>query len=266
MLWLNLETPPLNDPVVRQALAYAVDRQAVLDNLVKINNPDAVLLNCIGQWIPGTVWCDNTQFAQYTYQPSKAISLLEGDGYDCSQVPQSPCTKNGQPLQVDYYANAGNTRRADTQQLVKEKALPAGFQLNTKTAGSTPYFGSLWPQGKIPMGDYAGGATDPTVTFEFACKYFPTAPDFSGANWDRYCNKQLDPIMTQSDHELDVNKRVDLIHQVGTYTAKDIPAIPMYVLPDVSAWRADKIAGPIGEWNSSIYGLWYNMDQWYTVT
>jgi PPK2 family polyphosphate:nucleotide phosphotransferase len=75
MLWLNLETPPLNDPVVRQALAYAVDRQAVLDNLVKINNPDAVLLNCIGQWIPGTVWCDNTQFAQYTYQPDKAISL-----------------------------------------------------------------------------------------------------------------------------------------------------------------------------------------------
>jgi peptide/nickel transport system substrate-binding protein len=266
MLWLNLQSPPLNDLKVRQALSYAVDRQAVVDNMVKINAPSAVVLNCIGQWIPGTPWCDNTQFAKYTYNPQMSLQILESDGYDCSKVPASPCTKDGQPLSIDYYANAGNTRRADTQQLVKEKALPAGFDLNTKTAGSTPYFGTLWPQGKIPMGDYAGGATDPTVTFEFACKYFPSSANgFSGANWDRLCDPALDPIMTSSDHELNVQKRIDLIHQVGVKTAADIPAIPLYVLPDVSAWRTDKIAGPIGTYNASIYGLWYNMDQWYTV-
>lgn len=266
MLWLNLESPPLDSLKVRQALAYAVDRQAVVDNLVKINNPDAVVLNCIGQWVPGSIWCDNTQFAEYTYQPEKSIEILESDGYDCSNVPDGPCTKDGQPLEIDYYANAGNTRREDTQQLVKEQAIPAGFQLNTKTAGSGPYFQKLWPQGDIPIGDYAGGAVDPTVTFEFLCKYFPEPPSYGGANWDRWCNPEAEKVMIASDQELNVQKRAELIHQVGEFTAQDIPAIPMYVLPDITAWRSDTIAGPIGEYNESIYGPVFNMDEWYTVT
>lgn len=266
-LWLNLSSPPLDDLKVRQALAYAIDRQSVVDNIIKLNNPDAEVLNCMGQWIPGMgPWCDNTQFAKYTYNPEEAIKTLESAGYDCSAVPKDPCTKDGQPLEIDYYANAGNTRRADTQQLVKEAALPAGFQLNLKTVASGPYFGKLMPQGGFQMADYAGGAVDPTVTFEFACKYFPTeANNWSGYNWDRWCNPEADKVMFASDKELDVQKRADLIHQVGEFTAQDIPAIPMYVLPDVTAWRSDHIAGPIGAYNESIYGPAYNMDEWYTV-
>jgi hypothetical protein len=38
------------------------------------------------------------------------------------------------------------------------------------------------------------------------------------------------------------------------------------VLPAVSAWRSDKIAGPIGLWNGTPYGLFFNIDDWYLVT
>jgi len=266
-LWLNLASPPLDDLKVRQALAYAIDRQSVVDNIIKLNNPSAEVLNCMGQWIPGMgPWCDNTQFAKYTYDPAQSVKILESDGYDCSAAPDGPCTKDGQPLEIDYYSNAGNTRRDDTKQLVKEAAIPAGFQLNLKTVASGPYFGKVLPQGQFQMADYAGGAVDPTVTFEFACKYFPTeANNWSGYNWDRWCNPEADKVMYASDKELDVTKRAELIHQVGAFTAQDIPAIPMYVLPSVTAWRSDHVAGPIGDYNASIYGPVFNMNEWYTV-
>ena len=41
--------------------------------------------------------------------------------------------------------------------------------------------------------------------------------------------------------------------------------VPMYVLPQLTAWRTDIIAGPIGEWNSTIYGSFFNANEWYLV-
>jgi hypothetical protein len=43
-------------------------------------------------------------------------------------------------------------------------------------------------------------------------------------------------------------------------------SLPLYVLPNVSAWRTDKIAGPIGTWNPTIYGLFWNMNEWYVAS
>jgi hypothetical protein len=72
--------------------------------------------------------------------------------------------------------------------------------------------------------------------------------------------------MTQADQELDVQKRIDLSNQVGTLMGQDAMSLPLYILPNVSAWRADTIAGPVGQYNESIYGLFFNMDQWYLAS
>ena len=40
---------------------------------------------------------------------------------------------------------------------------------------------------------------------------------------------------------------------------------PPYMLPQITAWRSDKIAGPIGQWNKTIYSGFWNIDQWYCV-
>ena len=45
--------------------------------------------------------------------------------------------------------------------------------------------------------------------------------------------------------------------------ALDFVSLPLYTLPAVSVWRTDQIAGPIGLWNSSPYGLFFNMEEWY---
>ena len=72
--------------------------------------------------------------------------------------------------------------------------------------------------------------------------------------------------MKSSDQELDQSKRLQELQQVYGLEAQELPALPLYVLPAVSAWRGDKIAGPIGDYNSSIYGVFWNMDQWYVAS
>ena len=69
--------------------------------------------------------------------------------------------------------------------------------------------------------------------------------------------------MEQSDRELDPAKRLGLLNQVYAMEAEDSVALPLYVVPVVSAWRSNTLDGPIGVWNGSPYGLFFNMNEWY---
>ena len=59
--------------------------------------------------------------------------------------------------------------------------------------------------------------------------------------------------------------RYDLIDQIYTQIHKDLAALPLYPFINITAWRTDKIAGPVGQWNQAPFGTYWNMDYWYKV-
>jgi peptide/nickel transport system substrate-binding protein len=247
-------------------MLYATDRESVVNVIIKLNNPEATVLNCLGWYLPNA--CDQTDFQKFTYQPDMAMQILESDGYDCSGVANGGfCQKDGEDLTISYLSTAGNDRRADTAALLKEKYKAAGINLDVKFLDPTALFSNNLPKGDFQLTEYAlGGSPDPTVTTIDACDQQPTAENgYSGQNQDHWCNEAATKLMYASDKELDPVKRLEMIHKIGDYVASDFVGIPMYILPDVSAWRSDKIAGPIGAFNSHAYGLWENMNLWYTV-
>jgi len=270
--WFNLDDPLMKDFAVRQALAYGTNRQAIVDQIIKLNDPNAKVLNCIPPLYPIIgKWCTPTvqqQTAQYSYNPQKAIQLLEGAGWDCSKVPQSPCTKGGQPLKITSLYTAGNTRRAAVGALVQEGAKAAGIQFVPKPNEATDLFSNKLPKGEYQSMEYASGTTiDPSPTsFSWLCAQIPTkANGYAGANYQHYCNKSIEPAMLEADRELDPARRLTLIDQVYTQIHKDLVALPLYPFINITAWRSDKLAGPIGQWNTAPFGAYWNMDYWYLV-
>jgi peptide/nickel transport system substrate-binding protein len=271
--WFNLSDPVLKDFAVRQAIAYGVDRQRIIDQIIKLNNPNAEVLNCLPPLFPviGT-WCSDVikaETAKYNYDPQKALDVLKADGYDCGNVPAKPCTKNGKPLKITAYFTAGNVRRQRVGEIAQESLKAAGIQWVPKPNDATDLFSNKLQKGDFQVIEFASGTTvDPSPAgYSYLCDQIPTAANkFAGANQIRYCNKQLDPLMLQSDQELDVAKRHQLIDQVYTQIHKDLAAIPLYPFINITAWRVDKIAGPIGEWNQAPFGTYYNMDFWYKAS
>jgi peptide/nickel transport system substrate-binding protein len=266
-LWFTNNLAPMDDPKVREALAYAIDRQAVIDAIIKLNNPEAEVNNCMN-WLPTVGDYCQPDFAKFTYDPAKSISILESDGYDCSAVPDGPCTKNGAPLSLIYSVNAGNTRRETTQTLLTQQAIPAGFEFVVKNYESGVYFGDVGPKGTSHFMDYAqGGSPDPTVTSVLGCDFRPTeANGYSGANWTQWCNQEASDLMVQADQAIDPAERLTLSNQIGVIEAQDVMSLPLYILPSVSVWRSDQLAGPVGEYNETIQGLFFNMDKWSLVS
>lgn len=265
MLWFTNDKAPLDDPVIREALLFAIDRQSVIDVIIKLNNPNAEVLQCVG-YPPGP-FC-GTHFQDVTYDPAHSIEILEADGWDCSGVPDAPCEKGGQPLVVQFSANTGNTRRETTQVLLQEKAKPAGFEIKIKNSDADTYFGQVCPRGLTNVCDYAaGGSPVATILGTFGCDFIPTEENgWAGGNWNHYCNPEADDLMTQIDQVLDPAARLDLVDQVGQIFRDDAMSLPLYAFPQPGAWRSDTIAGPTEDWNRHIASLYFNMYDWYLVS
>ncbi|GJD54728.1 ABC transporter substrate-binding protein [Methylobacterium dankookense] len=71
-----MEKSPLKDPRVRQAISYAIDRKAMVDNIVRGGSRVMNAACFIGQ-----VGCVDTGVTRYAYDPAKAKALLKEAGY-----------------------------------------------------------------------------------------------------------------------------------------------------------------------------------------
>jgi ABC-type transport system substrate-binding protein len=237
--------------MVREALVYAVDRQSMVDSIVKLGNPDAEVLNCGFLAIPTLgPWCKTKPFEQFSYDPDKARSVLEDDGYDCSAT---PCKKNGKPLIIDYATNGNLLRRSATFELFEGQAIKAGIDLRIGLVEA----GTLIDQiGIFPITEAEQVVrADPSVSSIFGCPV--------GENLNSWCDPEAASLISQSDQELDPARRLELMNEIYAIEARDFIGIPLYAVPANTGWRTDQIAGPIGVWNSSPYGTFFNMNEWY---
>jgi peptide/nickel transport system substrate-binding protein len=267
-LWFNLASPPLDDPAVREALMYAIDRESLVESVVRINNPDAQVLNCGLVAFPGIgPWCDdNEPFASFTYDPQRSVLLLEAAGYDCSNADSGPCTKNGEPLVLPFATTVEDTRRTTGQQLIKDRMVGTGFDISIVNQPASVLFSNALPTGEFTLTEYARGSYDPSVTEYLGCDGIPTADNaFTGGNWNRWCNEEADALMHQADQAFDPEQRADLMAKIYELEAQDFVSLPLYILPEVGAYRSDRIEGPIGDYLGHLLHMYYNANEWSLV-
>lgn len=268
-LWLNLQDSILKDDKVREALFYAVDRQQIVNGLIHLNDPTGQILNCGPFALTGGPFCQTHPWDKYSYDAAKSLSILKAAGWSCSGVPAKPCSKGGKTLQLTYRFCNGNQRRGTTFDLVKAKVKPAGFDFKQVTKGSdcaSPLFTDTLPKGDYQVADYAQGpiAYDPTPTGNLACDQIPTAANkYGGGNYSRWCDTKATSLMRQTDAEPDLAKRQALLAQLYNIMESEHVLLPIYILPNVTIWRGDKVFGPVGEENTNPLGTFQNADEWY---
>jgi peptide/nickel transport system substrate-binding protein len=266
-LWFNmgsLSNPntPLKDPAVREALLFAVDREDILAEVITPSFPDVEILNC-GGWVP-TVgdWCDNTDFADATFDPAKVASILEGAGW--AKGSDGIYAKDGNRLSIKWQTVAGNARRESIQQLEVPALKELGIEVVPDNQDADTLFQVSLPQMQTEIGLYAQVASpDPSVTTIFDCSNIPSeANGFAGQNNTGWCNEEASQLMEESDRTPDPDERLDLIHQIGDFVRQDAVWLPFYQLPLITAWDTAQVAGPVGDYTDSPLSGFYNIYDW----
>ncbi len=124
-LGFNLKRAPFDDIRVRQALAYAIDRQELVEG---------VLLG-LGEIIaspykPGTRWV-NESLKPRDFNIEKATQLLAEAGW-VKDAQTKMVSKHGQPLSFTILTNNGNKKRADTATIIQQRLKQIGIQVNIR--------------------------------------------------------------------------------------------------------------------------------------
>ena len=219
-LSFNFEDPLLSRREVRQALAFATDREAFIRYLL---HGEAKVASGI---LPPDHWAFEPNVAQYAYDPSRAEQLLEAAGL--------PRKQGGVRLNLTLKCSTDERARILGAAL-QEQWRRAGIELEVRPLELATLFSDV-SRGNFQLTyqRWVGANTDPDFfEFAFSSKRFP--PD--GANRGHYRNPHIDALTDQIRVEMNQEKRKALCSEVQKILADDLPYLPLWFNDVVSVHR-----------------------------
>jgi peptide/nickel transport system substrate-binding protein len=234
-LGINFNDPILANREVRQALAYATDREALIK----------YLLHGQARVAPGSLppshWAFEPDTTQYTLNLARAGQLLDSAGF--------PRKQNGMRLHLTLKTSTDEQFRLIGAAL-QEQWRKAGIDLELRplefaTVLSDASKGNF----QLNLLRWVGANNDPDFyEFAFSSKRFP--PD--GANRGHYSNPRVDALTDQIRVEMDQEKRKLLCSEVQKILADDLPYLPLWFTDAVSVHRksfGDLPLSPTGDFD-----------------
>lgn len=257
--WLNADQFPLDSKAVRQALLYATDRQAIVDQIVKPAVREGRVLHSF--IVPTFPQYYAPAFNQYSHNLAKVNELMTADGW--TRGSDGIWAKNGRKAALQVATTAGNEGRELTQQLWQSQLRQAGFDLQIKNASADLLFGKMIPRGRFSVGLYAQvGTPDPGLCVVFCSQNIPSKKNgYVGMNYTRLDSPLIDRPWAAADRELDVAKRVSSVKEGQAVLAEEAVSIPLYQKPTVFVYDARRIGGPLRE--NTVEGPFWNLEHWY---
>jgi len=219
-LGFNLEDPVLSHREVRQALALATDREALIRYLL---HGQAKLAAGV---LPPDHWAAEPNVAPYPYDPARAEQLLDAAGF--------PRKQDGVRLQLTLKCSTEEQARLIGAAL-QEQWRRVGIQLELRPLELATLFSDVAKGNfQITYQRWVGANTDPDFfEYAFSSKRFPP----EGANRGHYRNSRIDALTDQIRVEMNQEKRKALCSEVQKILADDLPYLPMWFNDVVSVHR-----------------------------
>jgi len=221
-LGMNLEDPILGKREVRQALAYATDRESLVKYLLR---GEARLASGM---LPPNHWAYEGNVKTYGYDPAIAEKLLDAAGYARGT--------NGVRLHVTLKVSTEEQARLIGAAL-QEQWKKVGVALEVRPLEIATLFADL-ARGNFQISylRWVGANNDPDVfDLVFSSKRIPP----NGANRGHYRNTQVDALIDGIRMEMNREKRKELCSEVQKIVAEDVPYVPLWFTDVVSVHRRE---------------------------
>lgn len=216
-LWFNTESKPVNDVKVRQAIAHAVNRERIINDLL---DGQATIANSI---LPEGSWA-YSDGAKYEFNLEKAKTLLDKAGYT---------DKNGDGMRemdkVIFKISSGSKPVIQYSQVIQDQLKQIGIPVEIESLEFQTMLSQVkLGQFQMTTGIWVGGNQDPIFLKDlFASSEIPDEKRAS-RNRGRYANKEVDELLEKALKELDKNKAKEYYVQAWDIISKDIPLMPLW--------------------------------------
>ncbi|MDD4127042.1 MAG: ABC transporter substrate-binding protein [Methanomicrobium sp.] len=228
--------PALAEKEVRQAFAYAVDREELVEKIAR----GAGKPGNMGILPEDHIWYNPNQ-PEYAYSPEKAEELLEDAGWTDTDG-DGIREKNGEKLSFTLTVGSDEARIGE---LIKERLSDAGINVDLRALESKSRDANLKSGDfELLVSGFGGWGQDADylrTRYSSAASKGTTVA--GGAAVYGYNNEELNKLGEKELSEPDDAKRKEIVYQMQEILAEDVPTIPLYYTTSIDAWRISKYDG-----------------------
>jgi len=223
----NVTDPVLRDRRVRQAVACAMDRSAIIGALWRGEAREANSLLPVGHWARA----EDAEMARYPHDVERAKALLDQAGYKPG--------RDGVRLRIMLKTSTDETTRLMAA-VLQQQMKAAGIDLAIRSAEFGTFYADV-TRGAFQM--YAlrwiGSNEDPDI-FRYAFGTGSMPP--KGGNRGRYSNARVDALLAEAAGSGDREVRRRDYVEVQKILAEDLPGIPLWY-PNNEVVHAARLGG-----------------------
>ena len=231
--------PALEDPQVRVAISRAIDRQTLVDRVLK------------GHGVVGSTIVPPA-IAFYHYQPTEeelqtfdldaANALLDEGGYedtDGDGVREMP--GGGEPLEFRYFVRSEENASVTTSEFVSEWLAEIGVATDVKSLTDTKLTDVIY-EGKYDMFHW-GWYPDPDPDFILSVMSCAQRPPDGVWSDSFYCNEEYDQMYEEQKTLIDIEERAEVVKDMQQMVYNDAPYAVLYYDQTLQAYREDRWTG-----------------------
>jgi peptide/nickel transport system substrate-binding protein len=268
-LWLNVrgeETPRAGHPAlkeqkVREALRLAIDRRAIVRDLLA----DSVV---VSDSIYALSPFEDKELGFVEHDPAKAAALLDEAGWKLGA--DGVREKDGIKLELRYSSTTAGWRK-EIQAVVQQQLAAVGVKTVLENYPASEYFGAFNAGGINAIGEYdiaeyanntaLTNIANVTVNEAFACNQVPSDTNQGGQNFTGFCSEELDKAAEITRKSLNADERAAAAKTIQRIVKDQMPVIILFPRGDIYAYNAAKFATKprIG---SGVGNLWFDILNW----
>ncbi|HEY3426617.1 MAG TPA: peptide ABC transporter substrate-binding protein [Negativicutes bacterium] len=261
MIWehldFNLDNALFQDKRVRQAIALGIDRQAMIDTVLK-----SIASPAVGDQSPLS-WAYNTGLQPAGRDIAVARELLVQAGWQ--QGTNGIFSKDGRQLTFSLAVPSGNKMRELIAQNIVQQLKEVGIGVEIRLLEGPVFFGDVLKNRRFETALYAWVAgLDPDDMSFWNSKKIPSRNNgYDGQNYPGWRNPEVDTLTEQGIRTVDIETRKQIYFRVQELLVQEYPVIPLYFRANL-----DAVKNTVANYqpNATSTGNMWNAWQWGLMT
>jgi peptide/nickel transport system substrate-binding protein len=213
-LAFNMEDPVFSDLRVRQAIAYAIDRDRIIKYLWRDQARPATGV------IPPGNWSYEPNVTTYSYNPEKARQLLRESGH----------------ANLSFTFRSSNSDESRLLAAVLQQQLKdVGINMEIRSNEFATFFADIQKGNFQAYSARWIGANNEPDHFGLIFHSGRTPPN--GANRGRYSNPEVDRLIEMGRREADNVRRKPIYQRIQQIVSEDLPYVSLWYLDNVAVFN-----------------------------
>lgn len=224
-LFFNLRQPPLSNKLVRQAIAYAIDKKQIFN--LAIAGEGKMVKSFISS---DNTWAYNPKVPDYAYDPQKANMLLDEAGY-----PRGP---DGTRFKIRLATIVGRGSDPVVLEIIRDALKRVGIDGQMSTTEVASFYDAVFMRWDFDVAlQQAATGPDPTAGVS-RFLHSRNIRKTTFVNAMGYSNPEVDKLVDLEFKQIDREQRAATWYRVQEIVLDDLPYLPVYQSPVANCYRS----------------------------